>query len=83
MNKLPIKKGWLIVIAIIAVLIVGNPGKKQFKEFLGADNKTEVRRKYNFLIFSIWVKEGGYYNNDPVYFSIAWNFFQTGWDAPE
>ena len=77
MNKLPIKKGWLIVIAIIAILIIGNPGKKQFKEYLG-ENKTEVRRKYNFLIFSIWVKEHA--GGDPVYFSILWNFFHTGYD---
>jgi len=76
--KLPFKKIWLIPIAIIIILIIGNPGKQQFKDYLGVKSDSEIRKKYNFLIFSIWTYEYNahdHYTN--VYLGIAFNFFQT------
>jgi len=77
--KLPFKKAWFIPIIIVLFLLIGNPGKHQFKEFLGIKSDTAVKRKYNFLIFSIWVEKGG--NCDDVYFAAAFNFFKTGYDC--
>jgi hypothetical protein len=80
--KLPIKKIWLIVMAITIFLIIGNPKKSRFKEYLGYESSYkaangELRRKYNFVLFSIYTQGVGYMH---VYIGIGFNFFHTGVD---
>lgn len=67
MQQLPIKKGWLITIAIALLFIILNPGYTSFRQFTG---DTSVRRTYNFFICSIY-DDGG-----DKYLGIALNFFR-------
>lgn len=77
MKKLSIKKSWLIFPIVLVLLMIGNPNKKQFKEYVGGKGAPTVRREHNFLIFSYWVQEFEY-GCDKRYLSIAWNFFRRG-----
>ena len=75
--KLPIKKIWLVVMAIAIFLIIGNPGKYQLKEYLGYEKSenNSIRKKYNFLLFSIYTEGGGFKR---YYLGVCFNFFYLG-----
>jgi hypothetical protein len=74
--KLPIKKGWIIAIFIFLVLIVLNPTRRDFLEFLGKPlgnvGYDNLSRKANLLIFSIYCDE----ENNITYLGIFKNFIK-------
>lgn len=49
--KFPIKKGWLILIAIFLAFVILNPSYTTFRQFIG-DN--DGRKTYNFLVCSVY-----------------------------
>lgn len=54
--NLSIKRGWLVVVAIIILLIITNPGYNAFKEFTGMNghNAAYLHKKVNGLVFSVY-----------------------------
>jgi hypothetical protein len=69
-----IKKAWLIVIAVIIVLALTNPSMKQFDEFTGVTDKWELKRVYDWVIFSVYEDDS---QGEPVrYTAIFMNFFK-------
>ncbi|HMU59228.1 MAG TPA: hypothetical protein PKD42_13230 [Chitinophagaceae bacterium] len=73
--KLPIKKGWVIAIFIFFILIILNPTRRDFMEFLGkplGHNGNHLSRRANLLIFSIYHDE----NNYKTYLAIFKNFIK-------
>lgn len=76
--NLKFKKKWVILGAIFILLIVGNPTRQQLKDRFGETDNSEIRKKYNFLIFSIWEYRGGPYADRGVYLGALFNFFKIG-----
>ncbi len=70
--KYKLKKGWVIIVVVVFVLILLNPGMKRFKEFSGFDNKKMgyVTRNYNFIVCSIYEDT----DHKKKYFGILLNF---------
>lgn len=54
--KLPIKKGWVIVIALLLLLIFLNPGYNAFREYTGLNGKdaSSLHKEINGLVFSVY-----------------------------
>lgn len=71
------KKLRVIVFLIIVFLIVTNPSVKDYKEYTGSEI---VKRKYNFILFSLYDKgdKDGDYLSNYYDLGIASNFFQYG-----
>jgi len=71
------KRFWItasyIIGIIILALIFTNPSIKRFKDFVGQSSYSELKRKKNFLIFSIYEDR-----NDNEYIGILLNFFERG-----
>ena len=72
----------VLFILLLIILLIGNPGRTKFKEYLGYDDsgtskpyKTAMRRTQNFLLFSIYTHEEA---GKDVYLGILWNFFRVG-----
>lgn len=58
-----------IIIGILLILTIGNPSMKDFKEHEGS---SEVNRKYEFIIFSIYNDYGD------TYIGVLFNFIKIG-----
>jgi hypothetical protein len=72
------KKILYVIIAALILLIVTNPSQKAFKDYLGVNTYSGLRRTSNFLICSV-------YNDGDRYFAIAGNFFELkseAWHSP-
>ena len=64
----------LIVIGcIVLFFILTNPSMKSFKEYEGETSYKGLKRKYNFIMFSI------YKNGSETYIGVAKNFFYLGY----
>lgn len=74
MQKLPIKKGWLILIAILLLFILLNPGYSAFKEFTGlsGNNAAYLHKKANYLIFSVYENA----DDEKEYAGVMMNFIE-------
>ena len=70
--KLPLKKGWVITIAILLLLIFLNPGYNAFKEFTGlsGDNAAYLHKKANYIVFSVYENA----DDDKKYAGFLMNF---------
>jgi hypothetical protein len=60
-----------IFLGIIVLLLAGNPGKRQFKDYIGTNSNLSIRKVHNFLIFSVWEY------NDDRYTGFFFNFFKS------
>jgi hypothetical protein len=67
-----LKKGWIIIIAIILLFICLNPSLKDFDEYQGGN--TYIRKEYNFIIFSVYRSSINYNKNEKLYIGILKNF---------
>lgn len=68
--QLPIKKKWLVTFAIILIFILLNPTIRDFQDYKGL-SKTKtvgIRKKFNFLVCTI------YEYHDTYYLGILKNF---------
>jgi hypothetical protein len=73
-----IKRLWVVLAIIIAILIILNPGVKRFKEFRGSgycDHPAEVRRTGNYFIFSLYEEWCGSYKR--TYIGVLGNFIDV------
>ncbi len=71
--ELNIKKGWIISIGIVLILIITNPTKTDFKNYIGANYEgyyPHIRKTSNFLICCI------YYDGSHNYLAILKNFIK-------
>jgi|SRR6185312_4212714 len=68
-----LSKKWTIFVALILIFIILNPSIDRFKEYTGLVGKNShyLKRKYNFLIYSIY--EDGL--NEKKYMGFLLNFF--------
>lgn len=62
----------LFSLSLFSMLVLTNPGVNRFKEFLGETNMQDLRRKQNWLIFSVY--SDGYSR----YIGIFLNFLEIG-----
>jgi hypothetical protein len=73
-----------IIIALILIIpIVLNPSLNQFKEFTGVNGAGSnlLKRKANFLLFSIYEYEGEY--STERYLGVCMNFIDISKNEPE
>ena len=71
------EKGYYWLIGFLLLLIFTNPSVKSFKEYLGRTNYFQLRRDYNFFVFSLYDYHGD------QYFAIIGNFFKVPKKAKE
>ncbi len=74
--KYKFKKKWLIVLGIALVFIIGNPSIRKFKSYIYEPKSSDIRREYNFLLFSIYTENKNY--DKTYYLGILFNFFNLG-----
>ena len=65
------KRNWIIILVVIIMTIL-NPGYSDFKEYTGLTGKDSehLHKKYNFFIFSIYSNDVNEHN----YLAILMNF---------
>ncbi len=71
-----VKKKWLIIWGLIILFIIGNPSIRKFKSYL-YNSGTDIRREYNFFLFSIYTEKNSPYNKT-YYLGILFNFINLG-----
>jgi hypothetical protein len=64
------KKALYILVAILFLLMMTNPGHSSFQKFIGEHDSKNADRKANFLVCSI------YSANDKNYFGILNKFYK-------
>lgn len=72
MHNFPLKKGWLITIAILLLLVFLNPSYNAFKEFTGLNgsNSAYLHKEVNGIIFSVYKNE----EDEKTYAGFCLNF---------
>lgn len=73
-----IKKKWLIVIGVMLLFVVTNPGPAAFKSYQGLDerqNYSDVKRKLNLFVCSLYEDSRASYSD--VYLGILGNIFHV------
>jgi len=71
------KKIYYVLIAILLLLVITNPGVKAFKDYLGYNSYGGLKRKYNFFVCSVYQK------SNSTYFGIVGNFIKLSPKPPK
>lgn len=62
----------IVLAGLLLILIITNPGIKQFKDFKGVKSYEYLHRERNWIIFSIYYDEA----DEQRYVGIFMNFFE-------
>ena len=74
-----IKRGWLMVASIVAVVVLLNPTYSDFKDFTGqqkADSYYTLQKEWNFLGFSIYSAYDNESQEKHEYLALLKNFIK-------
>lgn len=77
-KKLAFRNVWIVLGVIVFILIVTNPSKKDFDQYLGTENKIggliiRTHRVKNYFLFGYYEYNLG--DKQGVYFAILGNFY--------